>query len=280
MSRIRSSHPKRWPISPFVAGAAVLFFPFVAAGASGEDQAAGLIAAERAFAADAGRIGITPAFRAHVAPDAILIRPDPAPALPVLAKEVDTPGLRLEWQPAIAAIARSGDLGFTTGPYRLTQKDKALYGRFLTIWERGADGKWRWYIDHGLPPVSDVPQELAPVAVTVLRQGLPARGRPMPGAADADTALNAAIVARGTGAVVEHLAADGHLLRLDRGMVRTDQGIPVSGAETLGIRASTAGDLAASYGRLSLTDGGQAHYYVRIWRRDRAGWRLLIDQIN
>ncbi len=280
MSRIRSSHPKRWPVSPFVAGAAVLFFPSVAGGASGEDRAAGLIAAERAFAADAGRIGITPAFRAHVAPDAILIRPDPAPALPVLAKEVDAPGVRLDWQPAIAAIARSGDLGFTTGPYRLTHKDKALYGRFLTIWERGADGKWRWYIDHGLPPVSTVPLEPAPATVAVLRRGLPARGRRTPGAAEADAALNAAIVARGTGAVAAHLAPDGHLLRLDQGMVRVDQGVPASGAETLGIRASAAGDLAASYGRLSLTDGGQSHYYVRIWRRDRAGWRLLVDQIN
>lgn len=288
MTKIASLHPKAGRVRHLAIGATALYLLFAATaglgGASWDDAAAGLIAAERRFSADAERIGIASAFRAHVAPDGVLIRPDPVPAPEALAKDVDTPGLRLEWQPAIAAIARSGDLGFTTGPYQITHGDKVVHGRFLTIWERGSDGTWRWYLDHGLPPIGIGPGDPAPTVVAILRRGVPAKAASAPGASAADSSLNAAIVAGDTGVIAGYLAPDGHLLRAKRGMVKKaaagDDRMTVSVAETLGIRVSAAGDLAASYGRLMQAAGGRPHYYVRIWRRDRADWRLLVDQID
>ncbi len=261
------------------------------ANATSSDAATALIAAERAFAADAGRIGITAAFRAHVAPDGILIRPDPGPALFVLAKDADAPGQRLEWWPAIAAIARSGDLGFTTGPYRLSQGGKVMSGHFLTIWERSGDNRWRWYLDHGLPPVTESAVTAPPTDVVVLRSGMIATERfrkvKSPSAAGADAALNAAIVMSGTASIPHRLARDGFLLRLKRGMVaKSDavrepgENLRVRAALTLGVRVSSAGDLAASYGRLAGNEPGPSHYYVRVWRRDGKVWRLLVDQVN
>jgi len=49
----------------------------------------------------------------------------------------------------------------------------------------------------------------------------------------------------------------------------------------LGGQASGAGDLAWTYGVAKwTTDGGeQRGHYVRIWRNDRAGWRLLFDEL-
>ncbi|MBS0283145.1 MAG: nuclear transport factor 2 family protein [Proteobacteria bacterium] len=280
MTKIAASQSRSRRIRRLIVGAAALPL-LLTGGAAREDAAAGMIAAERRFAADAMRIGITPAFSAHVAPDAILIRPDPAPALAVLAKEVDTPGVLLEWRPAIAAVAQSGDLGFTTGPYRVSQGGRIAHGRFLTVWERESDGAWRWYLDHGLPPVGEGPGEDAPAKVAILRQGLPAKGAP--DAAEGDAALNAAIVANGTSVIARYLAPDGHLLRVKRGMVKktdaVDGGMPVRAAATLGIRVSAAGDLAAAYGRLAGAEGEPPHHYVRVWRRDRAGWRLLVDEI-
>ncbi|WEK43423.1 MAG: hypothetical protein P0Y64_00830 [Candidatus Sphingomonas colombiensis] len=287
MTKIASSRSKRGPIRHIIAGIAaiaLLLGATEAANVPQDEAASGMIAAERRFAADAARIGIASAFRAHVAPDGILIRPDPAPAPATLASDVDTPGVRLEWQPAIAAVARSGDLGFTTGPYQITHGDKAVHGRFLTVWERGSDGAWRWYLDHGMPPIGAGPGELASATVTILRRGVAAKGAAAPGASEADVALNALIVAEGTGVIADYLAPDGHLLRVKRGVVRKadarGDSAAVRSVETLGIRVSAAGDLAASYGRLIRVGEERAVYYVRVWRRDRAGWRLLVDRID
>jgi hypothetical protein len=49
----------------------------------------------------------------------------------------------------------------------------------------------------------------------------------------------------------------------------------------LGGQASKAGDLAWTYGAAQWTKDGAAQrgHYVRIWRNDKAGWRLLFDQL-
>ncbi|MCX8475643.1 MAG: nuclear transport factor 2 family protein [Sphingomonas sp.] len=261
----------------------------VGQGKPADDPLASLVAAERDFAADAARIGINPAFRAHAASDSILLRPDPRPALVQLAQEVDDPTLRLEWQPAIAAVSRSNDLGFTTGPYRMTRAGTALHGQFLTVWQRDGDGKWRWYLDHGLPPVAETRPTIFPVTVRRLDAGLPAARHGTAGSelAAAEDGLNAAIAGGDWGALVDALAEEGHVLRPRHGvMVRAEAArlLPgltgFVGAERLGMRISAAGDLAASYGRLRRGAGRPGAHYVRIWRREAAGWRLLIDQLT
>jgi hypothetical protein len=50
----------------------------------------------------------------------------------------------------------------------------------------------------------------------------------------------------------------------------------------LGGQASSAGDLAWTYGvaQWSAQDGqARRGHYVRIWRNDKAGWRLLFDEL-
>ena len=49
----------------------------------------------------------------------------------------------------------------------------------------------------------------------------------------------------------------------------------------MGGRASDAGDLVWTYGAARWTRDGadQRGHYVRIWRNDRAGWRLLFDEL-
>lgn len=262
-----------------------------AAGQSGpaDDALASLIAAEHSFAADAARLGINPAFRAHAAADSILLRPDPRPALAQLATESDDPGVRLEWQPVVAAVARSNDLGFTTGPYRMSQGEEAHYGRFLTIWLRGDDGKWRWYLDHGVPTPGATQSATPDTEVVRLDTGA-AGGRSKTGEAElaaAEEALNAAVARGDWDRLVDALAEQGYLLRPRDGMVaRADAarllaGRPgFAGAERLGTRISAAGDLATSYGRLTRAAGKPGAYYVRIWRREAAGWRLLVDELT
>src|SRR3954468_24484424 len=84
-----------------------------------------VIAAERAFSAHAAVVGVAPSFLDFMTDDAIVFSPGPSPgpvsarALYAAAPPGKTPkegGALLAWWPGYAGIARSGDLGFTTGP--------------------------------------------------------------------------------------------------------------------------------------------------------------------
>jgi ketosteroid isomerase-like protein len=58
----------------------------------------------------------------------------------------------LSWRPNAAGVARSGDLGYTTGLYELRLKGAAGgavvdNGKYLTIWKKEPDGFWRVLFD-------------------------------------------------------------------------------------------------------------------------------------
>jgi hypothetical protein len=59
-----------------------------------------VIAAERAFAADAARRGWAAAFRSYAAADAITLSPDPVNALEQLAQFPGAGETTLDWRPA------------------------------------------------------------------------------------------------------------------------------------------------------------------------------------
>ena len=63
-------------------------------------------------------------------------------------------GLDLIWEPTFAAIARSADFGYTTGPakWRANKKDEKFlgYGQFVSIWKKQKDGSWKVALDCGI----------------------------------------------------------------------------------------------------------------------------------
>ncbi|MCH7862009.1 hypothetical protein ACQKOH_16490 [Sphingomonas sp. NPDC092331] len=248
----------------------------LANGPAGDDFET-LVAAERRFAADAATLGITPAFRAHVSPDALLISPAPHPAAPELAKQTDAPGARLEWQPEAAGIARSGDLGFTTGPYVMRRGDRVSHGQFFTIWRRRAGGDWRWLIDSGNPPLG---AGAVAMPLQVVRLGNAAGPAGKGDLAEVERRLDADV-----SALAGFLAADGRVLRAGAPPAIGEAGValaargPKGAGRHLGGGRSAAGDLAYSYGRVE--EGGRVlvGHYVRVWHHEAAGWRLLVDQL-
>ncbi|MEW6071992.1 MAG: nuclear transport factor 2 family protein [Planctomycetota bacterium] len=71
------------------------------------------------------------------------------------------PATRLVWEPATAHVFAGGELGFTTGPYRLVRigadgRETALAtGRYFSLWRR-ENGRWKVLLDTGaLDPVPD-----------------------------------------------------------------------------------------------------------------------------
>lgn len=62
----------------------------------------------------------------------------------------------LGWEPARADISSSGDLGWTVGTYQSVRRDSAgaehrATGKYLTVWQKQADGTWKVVVDTGVP---------------------------------------------------------------------------------------------------------------------------------
>src|SRR5258706_4919050 len=135
-----------------------------------------LFNAERAFAHDSTERGIRAAFLEHFATDGVDFRPGPGVMRErMLARPApaDPLALLLDWSPQVGAVARSGDLGFTTGPYSLrNQRDPSAptrYGYFFSVWKR-ENGRWRVAADAGVSTPA-APQPETPTAAGDATQG-------------------------------------------------------------------------------------------------------------
>jgi ketosteroid isomerase-like protein len=101
-------------------------------------------------------------FLALLAPDVVTFPDKPAIGSDTMAQgwskffePGDGPTLR--WQPDVAEVFPSGDLGYTTGHWEFKGKDKegkprVGHGHYLTVWRKGQDGKWRMAVDIGTGP--------------------------------------------------------------------------------------------------------------------------------
>ncbi|MGH7696738.1 MAG: hypothetical protein ACRENH_17245, partial [Gemmatimonadaceae bacterium] len=111
-----------------------------------------LIAAERAFARHSERAGIKESFIANLGTDGLLFRPGPVNGLNWLNTHPAAKGY-LSWDPEVAAISSSGELGFTTGPWEFRAagpKDSVSgAGHYVTVWRRDSTGTWKMAVDIG-----------------------------------------------------------------------------------------------------------------------------------
>ncbi|HEY0413681.1 MAG TPA: nuclear transport factor 2 family protein [Allosphingosinicella sp.] len=262
-----------------------------AASSRGGADAFEVVAAERSFAAAGAAEGIGPAFRRFAADDAIMFTPRPGPARAVIADPRFGTGGGLSWWPVYAGIAVSGDLGFTTGPFRIDGARKGAGGWFFTIWRRQPDGRWRWLLDHGVG-TAEVPAPGPDSPIAMLRAGRAAKGA---GAAwDEVKAMEAklavALAADARTAFPAFLADDGRLMRegpqpaIGRAAfaAAAKTGPAAIRAAPLGGAVSLAGDLAYTYGTARWEAGGAPveGHYVRVWQRRSGGWKLIVDELT
>jgi ketosteroid isomerase-like protein len=262
-----------------------------------------LVATERAFARDSVAHGIRAAFLAYFADDGINFQPGPVntkESLQARAAPENPLASTLDWQPVVAGVAKAGDLGFTTGPYTLTDSAgirPTQYGVFFSIWQHDADGLWRVAVDAGVsaptpvnpgalgsdPPSNETVRGDAQATSSAVRGALLALERqplriniPSEKQAadyasliDVNTRLyrNGAVPVIGRDAIVLHYQT--RRLWIDWA--------PVDG------RVSRSADFAYTYGRVTTRDAAAAqpptrNWYVHLWLRDSAGnWKLAFD---
>jgi ketosteroid isomerase-like protein len=59
-----------------------------------------------------------------------------------------SPGIAISWKATKVEVAKSGDIGFVSGTYELTMNDASSKpindrGKYVEVWEKQADGKWK-----------------------------------------------------------------------------------------------------------------------------------------
>jgi ketosteroid isomerase-like protein len=104
------------------------------------------IDAERAFAADAQKLGQWTAFRKYAADDAVMFVPEQVNAQAWLKDKKDPP-TAVFWWPGRSYVSCDGTIAVNTGPW-VREWDKSV-GYFTTVWKRQPDGGWKWLLDHG-----------------------------------------------------------------------------------------------------------------------------------
>jgi ketosteroid isomerase-like protein len=264
-----------------VVALAALFAAGCAAIAQDESRRS-LVEAEQAFARMSVLRGLHEAFLANFADDGIAFEPAPVRlretwgARPAPA---DPKALALHWHPVIAGVARSGELGFTSGPFVLADASgirAPTHGIYFSVWRRDAAGLWKVAIDAGIrTPVPVADGTLLPDPVVA---SAPAGPRApsldeADSAASGDSAAFASTLARdarwhvdgrapviGRDAIVAARASEAQRLRF----------------VTQGREIAASGDLGYTYGGYGAA-GSTAGYYVHLWNRDgERGWRLLV----
>ncbi len=100
--------------------------------------------AERAFYRAAQSDGQWTAFRKFMTPDATLFVPQPARAADVLPAK--NPPIAVQWWPAESYVSCDGKLAVNTGGWK---RPDGAFGYFTTVWQRQADGGWKWIVDGG-----------------------------------------------------------------------------------------------------------------------------------
>ncbi len=251
-----------------------------------------MMANEAKFVALGQEQGARAASLAYLAEDAIMFEPGPVNAKKIWTARPEG-GLSLKWHPTFAAMSRSCDLGFTTGPaeWRKAKEDeKPLgHGHYLSIWKKQKDGAWKVMVDVGgaVPSAQKVEDEVQistsdpsapPATPEAAEKKLRAAEKWF--AETAKTDSTSALIGSSSENLRVHregvFPATGRqpatlMLSVRRGKLKN---------EKLGGDMSAACDLAYRYGKYTLDLGQKTErgYYLQIWQTDSEGaWKILVD---
>lgn len=277
---------------------------FVSTQTQNESSAiAQMVETERAFARMSKEKGTTESFLAFIAEDGILFRPKAVKGRQWLIDNPRPPAAKtpwLHWAPSYAFMARSGDMGYTFGPWEyrseITDKDAVAFGHFLTVWKKQPDGKWKFAVDLGVshpnpktpPPalrLSDnagAAQRAKTVNVTTESKAL----------LDKDKEVSKKSLQVGAKNAFEmNSLADVVLFREGKQPVIGRQFaaatvIPSPGGWTWipeFAEVANSGDLGHSYGTYEIREAGtvkETGNYMRIWKKRSGVWKIAVDLAN
>ena len=200
----------------------------------------------------------------------------------------------ITWQPTMAEIAGSSDLGYTTGNYQLhntSADDKpAMFGSFITLWKKQADNSWKVAVDMDVPHDEIIANnvnitEIYPSFKTYELKNQMVLSERMVFMNDhfywknAKTSLNP---------FEPHLAQNVRVYRRNLKPIIGKENAKVFLKKTYdknlvytGLKAisSNAGDLVCVYGVIS--GGGKSGTYLRMYKQEAKDvWKIVIEMVD
>src|SRR6266480_3816092 len=250
-----------------------------------------LVEAEKGYAKLGAEKGFRAASLANLSDDAVIFAPRMTNGKKFWQEAKEDPFIT--WRPIFASIARSAELGYTTGPseYRNARSDKepAAFGHFVSIWQKDAKGMWKVDVDVGVnhPQPAALPGDLTtqiPKAVSSssdsARASLEKTQRGFAEALKKDE----------RDAILDVASPDIRIYR--RGVLPSVRGhkstmekmFEIEHAKTsrtpMGAGTSTAIDLAYEYGEYASDHDKETQrgIYLCIWQMESDGdWKLVLD---
>ena len=111
-----------------------------------------LVESERAFAALSLARDTRTAFLTFLDDSSVIFRPHPVNGKEWIGKQPTRTSV-LSWEPVFADCSESGDMGFTTGPWKFSRSssedEPVAFGYFVSVWGRREGGGWRVLLDIG-----------------------------------------------------------------------------------------------------------------------------------
>ncbi len=257
--------------------------------------------AERAFAKTSVEKGVRDSFIEFFAEDGINFTPHPTKTRENLSKRPATRSpFTLNWQPVYADASQAGDLGFTTGPYTLTDTrpnpQPTGHGYYFSFWRKQADGRWKVVIDFGIqtPEPKSTNYTFAPAPPSTFKKANPNPEAEREGLLKADREF--IHLASDKGANKAYLATTTDYARIYRNgrmpvvgkaameAFLAEKNMTIKG-EPLFSDVAASADLGYTYGKFEWQETGATQvtkgYYVRAWKRDAKGvWKILVDVAN
>ena len=203
--------------------------------------------------------------------------------------------ISLLWHPAFSLMAKSGELGFTTGPYTSQAHapipDTSITaGHYSTIWYKNKEGHWKFLIDIGINYQTSLYKLQELNQVTNVRL-VPATHSTLGQVMDTN-ALAPEM------AFIEKFHTDGinayKSVTMPETWFNTDGQQPVTHVEdvvkdlsripgTLRFKPIAGGmsssrDFAYVYG--TVTSDAKKDYYLRVWVHTTVGWKLLLQTLR
>lgn len=247
-----------------------------------------LVSAEKAFSDMSVKEGRKKAFLSNLAKDCVLFVPLPINGIEYYEKQKDAKDC-LKWRPLYAEISKSGDFGYTTGPWEYRQKGKTGYGHYVSVWTK-QEGMWKVVLDVGISHSKPrgVSKEVKKIANKVC-----AKEKNKSSLLERDKAYSKASASKGFLKVFkEWTTGDVRLYRMGA-LPRTGQDSalyliskekgkvtwsPIDG------KVSRDGSMGYTYGNLEILSEGEPKkrfIYMRVWRlTPEKVWKVALEITN
>jgi ketosteroid isomerase-like protein len=227
---------------------------------------------------------------AHFAPDGVYIRKGWVVANADLSARA-APPVVLDWRPVHTEVAASGEMGLSTGPWKVTSKanpsEAAGYGQFVSIWKRESGGAWKVAVDIGISnpgdSLWDAPLEArgadaaasAGSNIEAAEKEFQARALLPDGAAGAYRAFASSrirIYREGMAPAVGRDAAFRSAAMVSDRLTWTVEASEVARSGEFGY---ARGHYAAANAPAQVLG-----YFMRVWRAEDGHWRVVLDVVN